>query len=102
MKIPKTFSVAGQDIEVDVSTEVFGEDGAYGCFINHSNKIKIAAGLNEDMKGHTFCHELTHSILEAMCHELNDDEAFVDQFGGYLYQVLKTMKGEAKEPEKSE
>ena len=44
---------------------------------------------------HTFCHELTHHILNKMFRDdLNGDEKFVDVFAGLLHQALVTMKYE--------
>lgn len=41
---------------------------------------------------HTFWHEVTHAILDAMQHPLRNDEQFVEQFSKNLYQVLRTAE----------
>jgi hypothetical protein len=47
------------------------------------------------MAEHTFCHELTHAILDLIKEDkLSKNEKFVDLFGGALHQALSTMKGE--------
>lgn len=46
--------------------------------------------LSEDVKNHTFYHELTHAILYVMEHPLAEDEEFVTKFSDLLYQFKKT------------
>jgi hypothetical protein len=41
---------------------------------------------------HTFCHELTHAMLDMISHELSRDEQFVDQLGALLQQALTTFE----------
>jgi hypothetical protein len=55
------------------------------------NRIVLAQQA-PDVTFHTFCHELCHAILSMMSHPLNEDEVFVDQFGGLLAQALKSAK----------
>jgi hypothetical protein len=46
-----------------------------------------------EMQEHTFLHELTHFILNAMGEsELRGNEKFVDVFSGLLHQALVTME----------
>lgn len=83
----------GQTITVEIVSGLIGDDGAYGRFLDNSNRIQIAHGLTREKAGHTFYHELVHACLTAMSHELNEDEQFVDLLGGLLFQVHETMEG---------
>lgn len=40
----------------------------------------------------TFWHEATHAILHSMGHPLYNDEKFVEQFSGRLFQLITTAK----------
>ena len=53
----------------------------------HGIPLKLSA-LHE-----TFWHELTHCILESMGqHELNDNEAFVEEFSHRLAKAIETAR----------
>lgn len=70
------------------------KEGALGWCVFDSNKkeIQIKISSKEDVKQHTFYHELTHAILYVMEHELAEDEDFVNKFSDLLYQFEKTKK----------
>lgn len=95
--IPTKFSVGGLDYRVEKvgSLRYGGEFGHYNgttCVI-HIAETAGGAALTEERKGQTFCHELTHAILDAIGEdELNGNEQFVDAFSTVLYQAIKTMK----------
>lgn len=46
----------------------------------------------EASKRQTFFHELTHSILGTMKHELNNDEQFVSTFSSFLTEAMADAK----------
>ena len=56
------------------------------------NPYNLKEEVTEDVKTHTFYHELTHAILYVMEHELAEDEEFVTKFSDLLYQFEKTKK----------
>lgn len=94
-KIPNNFTVGGQDMEVLHVDYITNENNgktpscALGqCFVSEGY-IKIRNTQTETSKHNTFYHELTHSILETMCHNLNDDEGFVSTFAGFLTEAMK-------------
>lgn len=101
-RIPKKFNLMGQTIRVEVVDDLMGDDGAYGRFLDNTNKIQIAGNIYSEKAQHTFCHELMHACLTALSHELNDDEQFVDQMGHLIHQAFSTTWGEHKFPEQEE
>jgi hypothetical protein len=54
------------------------------------NPFNLTEEVTEDVKTHTFYHELTHGILYVMGHDLAEDEEFVTKFSDLLYQFEKT------------
>lgn len=95
--IPSSFEVLGHTVTVEHKSLVdFGDNYGSSEFIR--TKIEVS---QNDKRGaipisaqeHTFYHELVHTILEAMGEkELNDNEKFVDTFGGLLHQFMRTAK----------
>ena len=53
--------------------------------------IRIRKELNQQAKETTLYHELVHAILFSMG-KSNHDEEFVDTFGGFLHQYMKTRQ----------
>jgi hypothetical protein len=98
MKIPKSFKLAGQTIDVEMSSSLTRTDDVDGQYYPMVNKIVIQDNKDgcprtKDQLGHTFCHELTHAILNTMGEKkLFEDERFVDLFAHFLYQSIKTKK----------
>ena len=96
-RIPKSFTVGGQDIqvkEVDLC-----EDCCVGNIILAQGEIQIAKYVtrgieqSESSKLNTFLHELTHSILKTMGeYELNSNETFVCSFSGFLTEAVRSFK----------
>lgn len=88
MKIPKEFELAGITWKVLQDPLLRTEYGycnqAESIIVLNTNKT-----INKQLLEQTFMHELVHAILFAMGHT-EHDEKFVDQFGGYLHQYLKT------------
>lgn len=98
-KIPKRFTVGGQEIyvkEVDMC-----EDGCIGNIILPQGEIHIAKYVtraieqSESSKLNTFWHELTHAILKTMGeYDLNNSEKFVCTFSGFLTEAIRSFKYE--------
>lgn len=74
-----------------VPAEKWKHADCVGFYNYEKQQIEIKDG-GGTMPAHIFTHELTHAILSAMGHKLNNDEAFVDQFSGLLQQALETAK----------
>lgn len=96
-RIPKSFTVGGQDIEVK-HVEIC-EDSGLGNIILGQGEIQIADNVSrnipqsETSKLNTFYHELTHAILRTMGeYELNSNEKFVCSFSGFLTEAVRSFK----------
>lgn len=97
-KIPKSFMVGGQDIEVTI-VESIPSDKMGECTSWHGN-ISIAKTYKgypqtQSSQNNTFFHELTHLILDTMGeYELSDNEKFVCAFSGFLTEAVRSFKYE--------
>jgi hypothetical protein len=95
----ESLKLGGHDIAVvyepivrdeDTGAEIFGKCDPF------LNKISIALTIKgktlaEDVLLHSLCHEIVHYILMLMNeHELNGNEQFVDQVGGFAHQAIKS------------
>lgn len=85
--LPTTFTLAGCEWKV-VETEGFYDQGM--CYPEEC-MIRIRKELNPQAKETTLYHELVHAILFSMG-KSNHDEEFVDTFGGFLHQYMKTRQ----------
>lgn len=94
-KIPKKYTVGGQDINVEI-VESDGED--YGNLVQAKGLMRICLKVgdtpqSETIQLNTFIHELVHSILRTMGeYELNANEKFVNCFAGFLTESIRTME----------
>lgn len=102
MKIPKSFILMGQPIEVVFDNELCHSHNALGyCDYNH-NKIVLSKTVIENTKTtrlpkakieQCFFHELAHMLLYLMGEEkLGGNEKFVDVLGSLIYQFNITKK----------
>jgi predicted SprT family Zn-dependent metalloprotease len=97
--IPKTFDLFGEKYRVSHLKEI-DKGKSFGHAIYTENRIKLAKTvgkkkIQQDQIESTYCHELTHIILDALGHtELSGNEEFVDSFGKALHQILKSSKYE--------
>ena len=102
MKIPKSFKLFGQTIDVVIIDDLTQKTGGVGMAHINCNTIAIqpdATGYTrkEDQLHETFLHELTHMILHHMSEDaLKENEKFVDIFASLLHQALTTMEYETK------
>ena len=94
-KIPNNYTVGGQDIEVRHVDYITNDNHgttpncALGqCYISQGY-VSIRNSQTETSKTNTFYHELIHSILGTMGHDLNEDEGFVNCFAGFLTEAMK-------------
>lgn len=95
-KIPKSFTVGGQDIEVLIQYTIDGDKMGEACLWNGIIKIsEIYKGYKQtdSSKFNTFHHELIHLILDTMGEfELSSNERFVNTFGGFLTEAIRSFE----------
>lgn len=88
----KSFDLAGITFPVKYLKEVDNDPKTNGLAIPDRHEVHIRNDLDPERAGQVFCHELVHCILSTMNAEINDDEKFVDVFGTFLHNALKTIK----------
>ncbi|QGH72323.1 MAG: BSP peptidase [Podoviridae sp. ctg2L5] len=105
MKIPKEFKLVGQTIKVKFESRMAQKDDIQGAAHYRFNELHIQPNSNghkrtREQIEETFCHELTHFILNSMeimrDERVKMDEKFVGLFGSFLHQALSSFKGELK------
>ncbi|MBO7617338.1 MAG: hypothetical protein J6T22_09490 [Bacteroidales bacterium] len=103
-KIPDRYQVGGTEIEVRrverCDDNAIGQAFTAAGFIEIANKYGRNMQQSESSKVNSFYHELTHTILGMMGHELNDDEKFVNTFSSFLTEAMRDAVfyvGEEKE-----
>jgi hypothetical protein len=87
MKIPKSFQLAGVTWKVEETAAMH----EMGHCDSETATIRLRAGLADQMKAATFCHELQHAIRYT-AGETDHDEKTVDAHGNLLHQFLSTWK----------
>ena len=93
---PKQIKVGGTPIDINDVDRI--GDGILGQCAIHLGKIEIAqyVGRNDEpteaSKRQRFFHELTHSILGTMKHEMNNEEEFVSTFSSFLTEAMADAK----------
>lgn len=96
-KLPKSFSVCGQDFKIKYQKNINTENTLGLCKF-FENEILVRTEFEgkeipHDHKMQILCHEIIHSMLHVMNqHELNSNEEFVDSLAQVAWQVLKTIK----------
>lgn len=93
-KIPKSYKVGGQEIEVRsverCDNNTVGTSFLAGGYIELACKCNKCDNIPERMKVNTFYHELTHSILDTMGEsELSANEKFVSSFSSFLCEAME-------------
>lgn len=92
MQIPSSYRLMAHTIRVKrVPVARWEDEKCVGQFSTERKEILVRDS-HDTLTWHIFAHELVHSILDAMGHRLNKDEAFVDSFSGLLHQALSTAK----------
>ena len=98
MKIPSSFYLHGQKINVVRVDHIGSENGTLGEARLAKNEIAIQNNANGFSRQpsqieQTFWHEVVHYILVHMGQdELTAEEAFVDGFAHLLHQAITTME----------
>ena len=98
MKIPKSFQLFANTIEVEINDKRMNEMNCYGLTEPSKSLISLAItndghDLSEDIKIDTYYHERTHAILWEMGEvDLYENEKFVDIFSKLLRQSENTTK----------
>ena len=99
--IPRRFQIHGHRITVKILTPAgwtrhkFPSD-SIGIYDPTSHIIGLRKELGDTEMQQTFCHELTHALLDAMNHKLSFNEVFVDNFGSLLAQALSSFDSNLK------
>lgn len=97
MRIPSRIHLMGYTITVSLISE---DAWQHGDCVGFYDPTRLGIALRSQTAPHalvhTFFHEVTHAILQAMNREdLSRDEAFVDVFGGLLAQIVTTAEYDA-------
>lgn len=91
--IPKSFDCMGFTIKVDI--ERLDDSGDDGNYHSQEHRISISNGATEQVQSQTFWHEWMHCALTILGYDkLNDNEQFIDQMAGLLYQLERSRKDE--------
>ena len=103
MKIPTSFKLYGQTIQVEFAKDILGKDDLVGYAEYRTNTIYLAPSTDvyprsQEQIEQTFCHELLHLILHfAGEDKLRKNEKFVGALAYLLHQALITMEGETND-----
>ena len=104
MKIPKSFKLYGQTIDVEWVDHLRNLDDARGSAVFRTNKIEIQrpsaqVPIPQCSLEQTFCHELMHWIFYSVYEHGEDNEGWLHQneqlvtkCAGLLHQALATME----------
>jgi hypothetical protein len=94
MRIPSSFPLFGDAVTVEVvpaESWPYSEDDV-GIWIPFSSTISIRGDLAPAKQEQAYFHEMIHSILDGMGHELARNEEFVDLFASLLHQAIAGAK----------
>ena len=97
MKIPTSFQLVGQTIQVEMLDQLLENDDCVGQALYRKNLIQLQRSNATVMRPATqieatFCHELVHWIFFVLSEDkLRKNEQLVDQIGRLLHQALSTM-----------
>lgn len=93
--IPSSFKLVGHKITVKVIPKSrWRRKSCVGIWLPNQLRIELLDSGEASVVQHTFCHELTHAILDCMGHDLSQNEQFVDTLGALLQQALTTFEFE--------
>ena len=90
MNIPKKINIGGiiYDVEfVKKADDELNKFNLYGNIDFVDCKIKIADGINNQMKEVTLIHEVLHGIAQNYSMDFKEDE--IERLSNGIYQVLK-------------
>lgn len=99
--IPRRFQIHGHRVTVKILTPTGRQrhkfpKGSVGIYDPTTHVIGLRNELGDTEMQQTFCHELTHALLDAMNHKLSFNEVFVDNFGSLLAQALSSFDSNLK------
>lgn len=101
MRIPKKFTVGGQEINVEIVERLDGNRLGECCVAR--GHVAIARMFDQKNVAppsgmlNTFFHELTHAILQTMDEqELNNNEKFVCCFASFLTEAMRSAEYESE------
>lgn len=94
MKIPSKIQVGGTWYDISYPDRIEGK--MMGTTNYATTTISLAKfvdmdEVSEESRDSTFFHELVHSILGEMCHDLNNNEEFVQTVSTFVNQICKQM-----------
>lgn len=91
-RIPSSFKVMGHTIRVRVIVrDKWPHPDCVAIFEPDRNRISVQK-MSAAMTRQAFWHEAMHAMLHAFNHPLYNDEAFVDNMGGLLAQLMETAQ----------
>jgi hypothetical protein len=91
-RVPSKFKLMGHTIKVQViSKKDWKKPDCVGEFSPETDTMTILRQ-SKSQTQHTFWHEATHAMLYIMGHKFYSNEAFVDQLGGLLAQIMDTAE----------
>lgn len=99
--IPRRFCIHGHRVTVKILTPAGWirhkfPKGSVGIYDPTTHVIGLRNELGDTEMQQTFCHEVTHALLDAMNHKLSFNEVFVDNFGSLLHQALSSFDSNPK------
>ena len=96
--IPRSFKLHGHRVTVRIipPSRWPHSKSAVGIYEPNKHRIDLRSDLGETELQQTFCHELTHALLDELNHPLSHDEVFVDNLGSLLPQALSTFDSNPK------
>lgn len=94
MKIPNKIQVGGTWYDISYPDKLM--DNQMGITNYATTTIQLAKHVDinevsEESRDSTFFHELVHCILGEMCHDLNNNEEFVQTVSTFVNQICKQM-----------
>jgi len=94
MKIPKRFTLLGQEYTVEVVLpQDWNREDCVGLFTPSTRNIQLLFNKYRPAIEQAYLHELGHAILNVMGKDdLYKDEGFIDLHAGLLHQALTTGK----------
>jgi hypothetical protein len=92
-RIPKSFGLLGHTITVKIiNQKEWKYANEWGWWDPAKNEILLVRQPRTQLR-HSFWHEVSHAILDLMGQaKLSANEAFVDQMGGLLAQMMDSTE----------
>lgn len=99
--IPRRFQIHNHRVRVKILAPAGWKRAKFpadcvGIYDPTQHVIGLRKELGDTEMQQTFCHELTHALLDAMNHKLSFNEVFVDNLGSLLAQALSSFDSNLK------